>query len=156
MTVCADSEELEVYSACRPDSLSVTLALCVAVLGISVKEVDVLFLYVNIIEEIFVHKCVVAVLVVLIKIAVFVKVECGNVLEADFAVLVKLDELLVCRNGGSSRCKAENRTRIAVYKLLIKLSGGTADLFGVVVNFNVHCFNFLRLNVTSLPESDDL
>ena len=145
MTVCTYSEKLEVNSACSLNCFGIALALCIAILSIAVKEVYILLFDINMIEKILVHEGVVAVLVMLVQVTIFIKIECCNVLEADFAVIVKLNKLLICRYGSCARCESENCIRLVSYKILVKLSCRTSNLLCVVENFNIHCFAFLLL-----------
>ncbi len=79
VAVCSDAEDLEVDASGGGDFIFVVGAVCRDVGGVAVRDVDVLFLDVDVLEEVFPHEGVVGLGVVAGDVDVFVEVEGGDV-----------------------------------------------------------------------------
>ena len=108
VTVSSNAENLNVDTAKLTYLLLVCLAECVNVLCLTVGNVCISLVNVDLIEEVLVHKVTVALIVVGSYGIVFVKVYGGYLGEVELACLVVIDEAIVKTDGGISRCKTEN------------------------------------------------
>ena len=92
----------EVDASCLGDGFLVVLALCHKVLGVAVEDMHVLFLDVDMTEEVVPHEGVVALGMFLGEVDILVHVEGDDVLERDFTCLVEGDEFAVHSQGGAA------------------------------------------------------
>ena len=89
MSVGANATHEEVDATCCLNGFLVILALCLQILGIAIKDMDILFLDVDVAEEVVPHKAMVALGVFLGEVHILVHVERDDVLELDLARLVQ-------------------------------------------------------------------
>ena len=99
MTVGADAAHKEVDAACGHNGLLIILAFLLEVLGIAVEDVDVLFLDVDVAEEVVPHKRVVTLGMILGEVHILVHVERDDVLEGHLAGLVQGNQFPVHAQG---------------------------------------------------------
>ena len=79
------------------------------VFGVAIEDVDVLFLDVNVVEEVVPHEGMVALGVVHIEANVLVHVEGHHILEAQHSALVEFRQVLVESKGGTAGGAAEDK-----------------------------------------------
>ena len=99
MSVGTDAAKEEVNTAIRGYHAFIVLALFDEVWGIAVEDMDILWLDVDIAEEIGPHEGVVALTVFLRQSDVLVHIEGDNVLEGYLAFFVHADEFFVHAEG---------------------------------------------------------
>ena len=146
MTVSADSEKLNIYSAGVFYSLRIACALGNG-FNVSVKEIDILGLYIDLREKVLFHKRIEAIGVILRQIAVFVKVEGPDIFEAHLAAAILLGHILICRYRRCSGCKSENRIMLCIDLIAENFSDFLANLCRRVQNNNFHLYSssFLKI-----------
>lgn len=93
MAGSADSKQLKIEPTGISDGFFVVLTMSVNIRGgdRSRGDVDIFLCNIDVIEKLLVHKVPVALRMVGLQAAVFVKVKCDDVLEAEFAVAVAAD-----------------------------------------------------------------
>ena len=99
MAIGANAAHEQVDTACCLYGLLVVLALCLQVLGIAVKDMDILFLNVDVAEEVVPHKAMVALGMIFGEVHILVHVERDDVLERYLASLVQGNQLAVHAQG---------------------------------------------------------
>ena len=85
----------QVNSSCCLYGFLIVLTFCLQILGIAIEDMDILFLDVDMAEEVVPHKAMVALGVFLGKVHVLVHVERNHVLEGDLASLIQGYQLAV-------------------------------------------------------------
>jgi len=95
MSVRTYATHEEVYTTGILDHLLVVCTLCHKVLGIAIEDMDVLWLDVDMVEEVVPHKAVVALGMVDIEANILVHVEGDDVLERQHTAFVELRKVLV-------------------------------------------------------------
>ena len=96
MTVGANATEEQVNTAIRLDFLLVASALSNQILSITVKNVHILSLHINMAEEVVPHERMIALGVLLGQPYILVHVECNHILEAYDTFVIKVNQLLIC------------------------------------------------------------
>ena len=91
MTIVTDTAHKQMNFSVRADFLFILAALSVDVRGIAIEEVNVFCWNINVIEEVTVHKAVVAFWMLFRQTDIFVHVEGDNVLKADLACFMHFD-----------------------------------------------------------------
>ena len=91
MAVGANAAHEQVDTACCLNGFLVILALCLQILGIAIKDMDILFLDVDVAEEVVPHKRVVALGVFLGEVHILVHVERNDILELYLTSFVQSD-----------------------------------------------------------------
>ena len=91
MTVVTYTAHKQMNFSVRTDFFFILAALGVDIRGIAVEKVDVFCWNINVIEEITVHKAVVAFRMLFRQTDIFVHVEGDNVLKADLACFMHFD-----------------------------------------------------------------
>ena len=105
MAIGANATHKQVDTACGLYGLLVVLALFLQILGIAVEDMDILFLDVDVAEEVVPHEAMVALGMILGEVHILVHVEGNDVLERYLACLVQGDQLAVHAQGRTS-CRA--------------------------------------------------
>ena len=108
MAVLADSAQEEIDASGGQDLLLIVVALLLEVLGIAVENVDVFCRYIDVVEEVAVHKGVVALRMLYRKSHILVHVEGDDVLEGDLSGVIHLDEFLVGAYRGGTCGESEH------------------------------------------------
>ena len=114
VTVITDTENLHVNAAHGCDNCIVSCALCLGISGKTVGEIGVLFLNINVVEEIVMHKVGVALVVVGGKSNVLVEVYALYIGEGNLALVVSCDKLGIHTDGRRAGCKTENGVLLAL------------------------------------------
>ena len=109
MAVGTYTAHKQIDATCLGYHLFIMCALGFQVGGVAVEDVDVLFLDVDVVEEVVPHKAVVAFGVFNGESYVLVHVEGHYVLERENAFLVQLDEVLVKSKGGTTSGTSEDK-----------------------------------------------
>ena len=91
MSVRPDAAEEQVDSACFTDTFFVTGTFGFEVFGITVEDVHVLLLNIDMAEEVLLHERMVALRMIFGDTHIFVHVERNHVLERDLPILIKVD-----------------------------------------------------------------
>ena len=136
----------DIYSAGVLYSLRITCALGNG-FNVSVKEIDIFGLYIDLREKVLFHKRIEAVGVILRQIAVFVEVEGPDIFEAHLAAAILLGHIPICRYRGRSGCKSENRIMLCIDLIAENFSNFLANLCRRVQNNNFHLYSssFLKI-----------
>ena len=95
VAVGTDTTHEQVDAACCLNSFLVVLALCFQILGIAIEDMYILFLDVNVTEEVVPHEAVVALGMFLGEVHVLVHVERDHILERYLASLVQGNQFSV-------------------------------------------------------------
>ena len=102
VAVGADAAHEEVDAAGRGDGLFIVGALSFQVRGVAVQDMDVLFLDIDVAEEVVPHKGVVALRMLFRQVYVLIHVERNHVLEGNFSGLVQFNQFPVHSQRGAS------------------------------------------------------
>ena len=108
VTVVTYATHKQVDTACCLDLSLVLSALTLQILSVTVQNVYILGVDVNVLEEVVPHKRVVALGVLLGQVAVLVHIERDHVLERNLTSLVHCDQLLVSTQGSTTGRKTQN------------------------------------------------
>jgi hypothetical protein len=95
VTVRTYATHEEVDAACSLNSLLVVLTLLDEVFGITIEDVYIFLLDIDMAEEVVPHEAVIALWVVFRQFDILVHVECYDILKREFASLILLDELAI-------------------------------------------------------------
>ena len=126
MSVGAYATHEEVDASCCLNGFLVVLALCLQVLGIAIEDMDVLFLNVDVVEEVVPHEAMIAFGVLFGEVHVLVHVERDHVLERYLAGLVHGNQFSVHSQRGTAGWATE-------FKGLVCRWLGIVDTLGYVV-----------------------
>ena len=88
VSVVTNAQKLNINATCSVDFIVIAFAFCVAIFSVAVKEMNVFFKNVKTIEKLLMHKCIVAVFIILRKVAIFVKVVCFYILKRNTAFFI--------------------------------------------------------------------
>ena len=108
VSVGTHAAQEEVDAAVAGDFLLIAATFLAGVVGVAVEDVDVFAEDVDVVEEVAPHEGVVALLVVAGNTAVFVHVECYDVLERYLAFLAQLHQFAVHAQGRAAGGAAEH------------------------------------------------
>ena len=143
VAINAGAAEEQVDAAIRSDLRFVTSAFGFQISRHAVENVHVFRRDVDVVKEVVMHEEPVALMMGLRQADVFVHVERDNVLEADFASLVVLDEACIDAEGGGTGGEAEDERLVA----LVVVDGGHdmvgcpfAHLVVVLLDDDLHDF----------------
>ena len=95
----------EVNTTCIFDHFLVVFTLCLQILGISIEDMDIFFLNVDVAKEVVPHEAMITLWMILGEVHIFVHVERNDVLERYLACLIQSYQLLVHTQGRTS-CRA--------------------------------------------------
>ena len=117
VTVVTQAQKLDVHAAMLFDSGLVGGASCSGIGVGAIGYMRGVGIYVHMVKEMLGHEVVVALHVVVIKAAVLVQVEGGDVFEGDLAGLVVFDELGIEALWSGARCQAKRAIRLLRHDL---------------------------------------
>ena len=126
MAIRANASHKEVYAACCLYGFLVVLALGLQVLGIAIEDMDILFLNVDMAEEVVPHEGVVTLRMIFGEVHVLVHIERDDVLEGHFASLVQGNQFPVHAERGTACGAAE-------FEGLVCRRLGFVDTLGYIV-----------------------
>ena len=145
VSVGTDASHEEVDATSFLNHLLVVGALGSKVLGVAVKDMDVLLRDVDVVEEVGSHEAVVALGMTLRQTYILIHVEGENVLEAYAAFLVCLDEGLIGANGAAASGQTEDEGLLSGGLSGVNLTDDVLSCpFGhlIVVRFNDYSHSF--------------
>ena len=126
MAIGANASHKEVYATCCLNGFLVVLALCFQILGIAIEDMDILFLNVDVAEEVVPHEGVVTLGMFLGEVYVLVHIERDDVLEGHLAGLVQGNQFTVHAERGTACGAAE-------FEGLVCRRLGFVDTLGYIV-----------------------
>ena len=138
MSVCAYTEKLDIYSAGGFYRRIEIGAFFCGIFRVAVEDVNIRFVNINAVEKIFVHKSVVAVLVITRKIDIFIKVEGRGVLEAYNARVIASYKLFISGNGRRACRKTEDTIFFRCEQGGEFVRAYRGDFPGIIKNFYFH------------------
>lgn len=112
MAVRTYATHKEIDSACLGDHLLVMVALGLQVGGVAVEDMDVLFLDVDVVEEVIPHEAVVALGMIDGKAYIFVHIEGHYILKREDSFLIELYQVLVEAERGAAGGTSQNKRMI--------------------------------------------
>lgn len=95
MSIGANTTHEQVNTACCLNSFLVVFTLSLQILGIAIENMDILFLNVDVTEEVVPHEAMLTLGMIFGKVHILVHVESNHVLERHLASLVQGDQLSV-------------------------------------------------------------
>jgi hypothetical protein len=106
-----DSQYLDIYPSVRLHFLLVIPAVLYHVfsLDLAIRNIDILFRDINVVEEVMVHIIVVGLCVVVLDGIVLVQIESYHILEAELAILMHEDELFIHPNWSTPCCQSQHK-----------------------------------------------
>ena len=112
MSVLADSTHEEVYTARSCNLRFVCSTFCDKILGISVKDIDVLLRDIHMIEEVPRHERMIALRMFFRESYIFIHIEGYHIAEGNLSSLIHTDEFLICSYRSTSCRKSQNEGSI--------------------------------------------
>ncbi len=134
MTVVANAAHEQVNFTQRANFLFVLTTFCVNIGGITIQQVDIFRLNINVIEEIAIHEAVIALRMLLWQANIFIHIERHHVFKTDLARFVHINQVFVrfqWRTAGwQTQDKRFIRRRIKRIDTINNMSGGPFSHLG--------------------------
>jgi hypothetical protein len=108
VSIWANTAKEELDAADSLDLFLIFNAFCFQVLGLSVKNMDIVWIDVDMRKEVFVHECMIALRMIARQTDIFVHVESYNIGERDAIIVVRLNEVLIDYLGTGASGKTQN------------------------------------------------
>ena len=110
MSVMSQSQKLQVYTASRTDHFFISFALCICIRIHTVGQMGSLWIDIDIIKQIMIHKIEIALIILSRKTSVLVQIHSRHITKVQISFFIPFDQLLI----GSNRSRTSSQSKYTI------------------------------------------